>query len=364
MPRAISCIPDNGGRLSDSIRAPAAVDRTENDFATQLHIDAPLIPVGAKFMNAGSNPFPRHLLQIEGLRRDAILSLVRSAASFAGEGDPASRTRLAGRRLVNLFFENSTRTRTSFETAARRLGADVLNFDLASSSVKKGESLLDTVRTIDAMRPDFIAIRHASAGAAAFIAEHTGAGVINAGDGAHEHPTQALLDAFTITQRLGRVEGRRIAIVGDVLHSRVARSSIWCLGTLGASITLGGPRAFLPEGFAGFGGHDVRVAHELGAAIEGADVVILLRIQLERMQKGLFPSLGEYHRLYGLTSERLAKYSPTAFVMHPGPFNRGVEISGELADSDRSLILTQVANGVPTRMAVLAALDDARRARS
>ncbi len=306
----------------------------------------------------------RHLLQLEGLSAETITAMLDRAdacvtASAAAETKPLP---LSGRRLVNLFFENSTRTRTSFETAARRLGADVINFDLANSSVKKGESLLDTVRTIDAMQPDFIAIRHASAGAPAFIAAHTRASVINAGDGSHEHPTQALLDALTIRRRFGRLAGLRVSIVGDVLHSRVARSNIWCLCTLGASVTLAGPRAFVPESLAGFGGHSVRVAHDLASGIQGADVVMLLRMQLERMQKGLFPSLGEYHRLFGLTSERLDAHAPKAVVMHPGPFNRGVEISGELADSDRSLILTQVANGVPMRMAVLTVLDEARRA--
>lgn len=313
-------------------------------------------------MSQATSPIPaRHLLQIEGLSARVVTEMIDRAQAFAAATDDAA-TPLRGRRLVNLFFENSTRTRTSFETAAKRLGADVIHFDLASSSVKKGESLLDTVRTIDAMEPDFIAVRHASAGAPAFIAAHTRASMINAGDGSHEHPTQALLDALTIRQRFGRIAGLRVAIVGDVLHSRVARSNLWCLGTLGARITLGGPRAFVPESFCGFGGFDVRVAHDLPGAIEGADVVMLLRIQLERMQQGLFPSLGEYHRLYGLTTERLKRYAPNAGVMHPGPFNRGVEISGELADSDRSLILQQVANGVPTRMAVLTMLHEARRA--
>lgn len=301
----------------------------------------------------------RHLLQIQELGASAIEAFLLRAQQFRDRPPPAI---LAGRRLVNLFFENSTRTRTSFETAARRLGADVTNFDLASSSVKKGESLLDTVRTIDAMEPDFIVLRHASAGAPAFIAAHTRASMINAGDGSHEHPTQALLDALTLKQRFGRIAGLRIAIVGDLLHSRVARSNIWCLGTLGAKLTLAGPRAFVPETYAGFGGFDVRVTHDLAAAVEGADAVMLLRIQLERMQKGLFPSLSEYHRVYGLTSERLDRMAPKAVVLHPGPFNRGVEISGELADSERSLILQQVANGVPTRMGVLAILDEARRA--
>lgn len=313
-------------------------------------------------MTTSPTSFGPHLIGIEPLERTQIEAVLARAAemkrAWASQG-PAGVPRLGG-VLVNAFFENSTRTRTSFEVAATRLGAAVVNFDVGSSSVKKGESLLDTARTIDAMEPRWLVVRHASAGVPAMLAEVVRASVINAGDGAHAHPTQALLDALTLTEKFGGVRGLRIAIVGDILHSRVARSNLWCLGKLGASVVLVGPRALCPDGLAGFGGFDVRVAHTLEEGLPGVDAVMLLRIQHERMKKGLFPSVGEYQRMYGLTSERLTALAPRAMVMHPGPFNRGVEISGDLADGERSLILHQVANGVPTRMAVLAMLAEGR----
>lgn len=303
-----------------------------------------------------------HLVGIESLDRSQIEAVIAKAVEFKAAWAQQGQSALprVGGLLVNAFFENSTRTRTSFEVAALRLGATVVNFDVGASSVKKGESLHDTARTIDAMEPTWLVVRHASAGVPAMLAEVVRTSVINAGDGAHAHPTQALLDAMTLQETFGNVRGLRVAIVGDILHSRVARSNLWCLGKLGASVVLVGPRALCPDTFTNFGGFDVRVTHSLEEGLPGADAVMLLRIQHERMKKGLFPSISEYHRVYGLTSERLTALAPRAMVMHPGPFNRGVEISGDLADSDRSLILKQVANGVPTRMAVLSMLGDAR----
>ena len=257
---------------------------------------------------------------------------------------------LRGRMVVNLFFEASTRTRFSFETAEKWLSADSLNFAAKGSSVEKGESLLDTARNLQAMSPDLIVIRHGSPGVPHFLARHLKAGVVNAGDGAHEHPTQALLDALTIRQRLGRVEGLRVAICGDIAHSRVVRSNIWLLTKMGSKVVVCGPPTLLPERIAAMG---VEVTTDFDEALEGADVVMMLRMQLERQGMSLFPSTREYFRLYGLDAKRLARAKPGAIVMHPGPMNRGVEIASDIADSDRSVILEQVANGVAVRMAVL-----------
>jgi len=257
---------------------------------------------------------------------------------------------LRGRMVVNLFFEASTRTRFSFETAEKWLSADSLNFAAKGSSVEKGESLLDTARNLQAMSPDLIVIRHGSPGVPHFLARHLKAGVVNAGDGAHEHPTQALLDALTIRQRLGRVEGLRVAICGDIAHSRVVRSNIWLLTKMGSKVVVCGPPTLLPERIAAMG---VEVTTDFDEALEGADVVMMLRMQLERQGMSLFPSIREYFRLYGLDAKRLARAKPGAIVMHPGPMNRGVEIASDIADSDRSVILEQVANGVAVRMAVL-----------
>jgi aspartate carbamoyltransferase catalytic subunit len=257
---------------------------------------------------------------------------------------------LRGRMVVNLFFEASTRTRFSFETAEKWLSADSLNFSAKGSSVEKGESLLDTARNLQAMSPDLIVIRHASPGVPHFLARHLKAGVVNAGDGAHEHPTQALLDALTIRQRLERLEGLRVVLCGDIAHSRVVRSNIWLLTKMGAKVTVCGPPTLLPVRIEAMG---VEATSDFDAALEGADVVMMLRMQLERQGKSLFPSIREYFQLYGLDAKRLRRAKPGAIVMHPGPMNRGVEIASEIADSDRSVILDQVANGVAVRMAVL-----------
>ena len=257
---------------------------------------------------------------------------------------------LRGRMVVNLFFEASTRTRFSFETAEKWLSADSLNFSVKGSSVEKGESLLDTARNLQAMSPDLIVIRHGSPGVPHFLARHLKAGVVNAGDGAHEHPTQALLDALTIRQRLGRLEGLSVTICGDIAHSRVVRSNIWLLTKMGARVTICGPPTLLPPRIEEMG---VTVTTAFDAALDGADVVMMLRMQLERQGHSLFPSLREYFRLYGLDAKRLSRTKAGAIVMHPGPMNRGVEIASDVADSERSVILDQVSNGVAVRMAVL-----------
>jgi aspartate carbamoyltransferase catalytic subunit len=257
---------------------------------------------------------------------------------------------LRGRMVINLFFEASTRTRFSFETAEKWLSADSLNFAAKGSSVEKGESLLDTARNLQAMSPDLIVIRHGSPGVPHFLSRHLKAGVVNAGDGAHEHPTQALLDALTIRQRLNRLDGLRVAICGDISHSRVVRSNIWLLTKMGAKVVVCGPPTLLPDRISAMG---VDVTTDFDAALEGADVVMMLRMQLERQGMSLFPSIREYFRLYGLDAQRLKKAKPGAIVMHPGPMNRGVEIASDIADSDRSVILEQVSNGVAVRMAVL-----------
>jgi aspartate carbamoyltransferase catalytic subunit len=257
---------------------------------------------------------------------------------------------LRGRMVVNLFFEPSTRTRFSFETAEKWLSADSLNFAAKGSSVEKGESLLDTARNLQAMSPDLIVIRHGSPGVPHFLARHLKAGVVNAGDGAHEHPTQALLDALTIRQRLGRLDGLRVVIAGDIAHSRVVRSNIWLLTKLGSNVVVCGPPTLMPPRIGEMG---VEVSTDFDAALRDADAVMMLRMQLERQGGALYPSVREYFRRYGLTAARLAAARPEAIVMHPGPMNRGVEIASDVADSGRSVILDQVANGVAIRMAVL-----------
>jgi aspartate carbamoyltransferase catalytic subunit len=257
---------------------------------------------------------------------------------------------LRGRTVVNLFFEPSTRTRTSFELAAKRLSADVINFSPSSSSVVKGETLLDTARNIEAMQADIIVLRHSSAGAAETLARGVKSSVINAGDGWHEHPTQALLDLYTIRERGMAFKGLRVAIVGDVAHSRVARSNILALTKLGAEVRVVGPPTMIPLGIEKMG---VRVFHHLDEGLRDVQVIMMLRLQLERQGRALFPTIREYARLYGLTSERVKMADPKAIVMHPGPINRGVEIAPEVADSLSSVILDQVANGVAVRMGVL-----------
>ncbi len=301
----------------------------------------------------------KDLLDLEGLTAEEIGMILDEAEAFREVGlRPVKKVpALRGRTVINLFFEPSTRTATSFHLAAQRLSADVLDIKVGDSSVKKGETLLDTVATFEAMDLGVLILRTAHSGSAAFVARHSRASIVNAGDGMHEHPTQGLLDLFTLRRRFGRVEGLEVAIVGDVLHSRVARSDVWGLLKLGARVRLCGPATLCPQALAAvwegaFPGR-VRVVHELEAALEGADAVQVLRIQLERLQRFLFPSTREYSRHYCLTSARLRGAKPGCLVMHPGPMNRGLEISGGVADGPQSAIRGQVANGVAVRMAVL-----------
>ncbi len=293
-----------------------------------------------------------HLLDLESLTVGEIRLILEQAKGFKEVLTRSIKKlpALRGKTVVNLFYEDSTRTRTSFELAAKRLSADVVNFNVATSSVNKGETLFDTARTIRAMGADFIVIRHPASGAPHLLSRKIEARVINAGDGTHEHPTQGLLDAFTILEMRGRIEGLNVAIVGDILHSRVARSNLHALTRLGAKVTLVGPRTLLPPEFAQFG---VRICHDLMEGIRDADVINLLRIQLERMGKNFFPSIREYKLLYGLTANRLKAAHPNVVVMHPGPINRGVEIDQEVADGPHSVINLQVTNGIAVRMAAL-----------
>ncbi|HWS48122.1 MAG TPA: aspartate carbamoyltransferase catalytic subunit [Acidimicrobiia bacterium] len=296
----------------------------------------------------------KHLLSIDDLGGragiEAMLDLTDSFVAVTQREIPKVPA-LRGKTVVSLFFEDSTRTRLSFETAAKRLSADTMTFSVATSSVKKGESLLDTVQTIDAMGVDAVVVRHSAAGAPHRVAAWSSASVINAGDGRHEHPTQALLDAFTLRRHRGpSLDGCRVAIVGDVRHSRVARSNVKAFHLLGCELTLVGPPTLMPERLDGW---PVRVAYDLDDVLADVDVLYMLRIQRERIGQALFPSLREYAARWGLTVERAARLKPDTFVMHPGPMNRGVEIAGEVADSARSLVTEQVANGVAVRMAVL-----------
>jgi len=294
----------------------------------------------------------KHLLGLEDLTREEIELILENATGFKEIFTRSIKKvpTLRGKTVVNLFYENSTRTRTSFEIAAKRLSADVINFNVSTSSVQKGESLLDTARTIEALGADIIIMRHSCPGAHQLLARHINASFINAGDGPHEHPTQGLLDAFTIKEKLGGFEGLNVVILGDITHSRVARSNIWALTKLGANITIAGPSTLLPKPFEKLG---VRISTDLKEAIQNADVINLLRIQLERQRKNLFPSIREYRLLYGLTQERLKWAKKNVLIMHPGPINRGVEISQEVADGKHSVITQQVTNGVAVRMAVL-----------
>jgi aspartate carbamoyltransferase catalytic subunit len=294
----------------------------------------------------------KDLLGIESLTPEEIVLLLDTAESMREIGRRSIKKvpALRGRMVVNLFFEASTRTRFSFETAEKWLSADSLNFSAKGSSVEKGESLLDTARNLQAMSPDLIVIRHASPGVPHFLARHLQAGVVNAGDGAHEHPTQALLDALTIRQRFGKLSGLRVLIVGDIAHSRVVRSNIWLLNKMGARVAVCGPPTLLPPRIEEMG---VEATTDFDAALPGADVIMMLRMQLERQGSALYPSTREYFLRYGLSAERLGRARPEAIVMHPGPMNRGVEIASEVADSARSVILDQVSNGVAVRMAVL-----------
>lgn len=296
--------------------------------------------------------FPKDLVGIEPLTAAEIRTVLDIAEHFrAISNRPIKKVpALRGKTVVNLFFEPSTRTRTSFEIAGKRLSADVQSISASTSSVVKGETLLDTARNIEAMFPDILVMRHSCAGAANFLAERCSAGVVNAGDGAHEHPTQALLDALTMRRAKGRVEGLRVAILGDIGHSRVARSNILLLRKLGADVVVAGPPTLLPVAAESLG---VTVHHRIEPALEGADVVMMLRIQVERGGNLNIPSAAEYFNLFGLTGERLALAKPDAIVMHPGPMNRGVEIASDVADGPRSLILEQVSNGLAVRMAIL-----------
>ncbi len=300
--------------------------------------------------------FPhRHLLGIEGLSPQDIavlLDLAETAIEVSRQVEK-KRSTLRGRTLINLFFEASTRTQSSFELAGKRLGADVMNMSITTSSVKKGETLLDTAMTLNAMRPDIIVVRHAQAGAVHLLAKKVDCSVVNAGDGAHEHPTQALLDALTIRRNKGRVAGLTVTICGDILHSRVARSNILLLGALGAKVRAVGPTTLLPAGLERMG---VEVFHDMRAGLKDADIVMMLRLQRERMQGGFIPSAKEYFRFYGLDEDKLRHARPDALVMHPGPMNRGVEIDSSVADGPRSLVREQVEMGVAVRMAVLEAL--------
>lgn len=293
----------------------------------------------------------KDLLGIKGMTPDEITLILDTAATFkdVSERDIKKVPALRGKTVINLFYEASTRTRTSFELAGKRLSADVINISTSTSSVVKGETLLDTARNIEAMKCNIIIIRHSCSGAPEFLSSRLASSVINAGDGFHEHPTQALLDMFTIREKLGALKGLNVAIVGDILHSRVARSNIYGLTTMGANIRVCGPPTMIPPGMGKLG---AEVFYDMDKAIDGADVVMMLRLQLERQAAGLFPGVREYARLYGMNSARLEKTAKSAIVMHPGPINRGVEISSDVADGT-SVILDQVTNGVAVRMAVM-----------
>ena len=294
----------------------------------------------------------KDLLSLYDLTAEEIVFLLDTAEEFkkVSERKVKKVPALRGKTVVNFFVEPSTRTRVSFELAEQRLSADIVNMQAAVSSLRKGETLLDTVRNIEALQVDLVVMRHSAPGAQAFIAKHLSCGVVNAGDGAHSHPTQALLDIFTLREKKGCVKGLNVAIVGDILHSRVARSNIWGLLKLGANVTLAGPATLVPREFEEIG---VRVCHNLREAIADADVVNLLRIQHERQAAGFFPSTGEYAKFFGINRETLKWMRPDALIMHPGPINRDVELTSEVADGPNSVILEQVTNGLAVRMAVL-----------
>jgi aspartate carbamoyltransferase catalytic subunit len=308
--------------------------------------------------------FPhRHLLGIERLGAADIAAILDQAKAFddSGEGRAPQKAPAPQKKtVVNLFFENSTRTRTSFEIAEKRLSADVVDFDAGSSSLSKGETLLDTAQNIQAMRPDLIVMRHGAPGAHEMLARHVRAGIVNAGDGAHEHPTQALLDAYTLRERFGRLDGLKVAIVGDIRNSRVVRSNLWLLTKMGAEVALVGPPTLLPTEMKGTW-PDARLGHDLDGVIPDVDAIMMLRCQFERGTGMHIPSVGEYSRHYQLNAARMKRAKPGAAVLHPGPINRGVEITSEVADGPGSLILRQAANGVPVRMAVLHLLLSAQR---
>lgn len=300
----------------------------------------------------------KDLLGIEGMEAAGIEAILDTAESF---GDIAARPvkrvpTLRGRTILNLFFEASTRTRTSFELAGKRLSADIINISPSASAVSKGETLLDTARTLDALSPDCVVVRHPASGAPHLMAAHSKAAFINAGDGQHEHPTQALLDAYTIRRRKGRLDGLKVAIVGDVMHSRVARTNVLALTALGSEVWLCGAPTLLPVGIESLDCRSpsrIRLTHSMREAVTDADVIMMLRVQFERMAESFFPSSREYWHYFGLTAERVALASPDVVVMHPGPINRGIEIDADVADGPYSVILDQVAAGLAVRMAVL-----------
>jgi aspartate carbamoyltransferase catalytic subunit len=293
-----------------------------------------------------------HLLGIKGLKENQIQTIFETADTFKGllNSQVKKTPALRDITIANLFFENSTRTRVSFELAEKRLGADVVNFSSSSSSVKKGETLIDTVNNILSMKVDMVVMRHPVPGACQFLSRHIQAQIVNAGDGTHEHPTQALLDAYSIREKWGDVRGKKVVIVGDILHSRVAVSNIYCLQLLGAEVMVCGPSTLIPRHISAMG---VKVSHNLEEALRWCDVANMLRIQLERQDQRFFPSLREYSALYGLTGAKLKSIGKDITIMHPGPINRGVEISSDVADGSSSIILQQVENGVAIRMAVL-----------
>ena len=295
----------------------------------------------------------RHILGTEGVSAERIELLLDLSESYIAQNrqEDKKNALLNGRTLMNVFFENSTRTRTSFEVAGKRLGADVINMSVGTSAIKKGETLIDTAMTLNAMRPDVLVVRHGESGAVQLLSEKVSCSVINAGDGCHEHPTQALLDALTIRRRKGALAGIVVAICGDILHSRVARSNIHLLNAMGARVRLVAPKTLLPAAIERF---DVEIHHDMSAGVRGADIIMMLRLQIERMQGSFVPSTREYFRFFGLDRKKLSRAKPDALVMHPGPMNRGIEIDSELADDiDRSVIHEQVEMGVAVRMACL-----------
>jgi aspartate carbamoyltransferase catalytic subunit len=295
----------------------------------------------------------RHILGIEGLSPDDITLLLDKSEGYVDQNRQADKKRslLRGRTIMNVFFESSTRTRTSFEVAGKRLGGDVINMQVAASSIKKGETLIDTAMTLNAMHPDVLVVRHPESGAVHLLAQKVNCSVINAGDGSHEHPTQALLDALTIRRRKGRLQGLVVAICGDISHSRVARSNIHLLTTMGARVRVVAPRTLMPAEIDRLG---VEVFHDMATGLKGADIVMMLRLQTERMHGSFVPSIREYFHFFGLDARKLAVAKPDALIMHPGPMNRGVEIDSAVADDlDRSLIRHQVEMGVAVRMACL-----------
>ena len=295
----------------------------------------------------------RHLIGLEGLNREEILQVLDLAVSMKEVlSRPVKKVpSLRGKSVVNLFFETSTRTRSSFEIAAKTLSADALNWTSAQSSTTKGETLLDTAKNLEAMRPDVLVIRHSASGAPNFLARNVGCAVVSAGDGAHEHPSQGLLDCFTIREKLGTLEGKTVAIVGDISHSRVARSDLHAMPKLGAKVRLCGPPTMIPRGVEALG---ATVEHDLRRAVDGADAVIMLRIQHERIGDPLIPNTREYSKFWGLNARKAREWlKPEAVVLHPGPINRGVELSSDVADGPHSVILDQVQNGVAVRMAIL-----------